>query len=204
MNKLKAILFVILLILFSYDIKAQQQTVFSEASGTIINLEGTSTLHGWDMESTDTEISASFHMEEGEIQDLNSLSFKLPVRSLTSGRSNLDRNAYDAVKANQYPDILFTMNDAEVTAIEQETYRVDIQGMLTIAGVTNEANLEATCSQNGENLVCAGDKEINMTDFGIEPPTFMLGTMRVGEIVNINFTVNLEREQIHVSEPSDR
>jgi hypothetical protein len=41
-------------------------------------------------------------------------------------------------------------------------------------------------------LRVTGKYELNMKDFGVKPPTLMLGTMRVGEKVTVNFDLLLK------------
>lgn len=176
-----------------FSAKAQQQLSFSQAPGSVIEVEGTSSLHDWSMESTKVDLTASFTVEEDEIQDVNSLSFSLPVKSLESGKSKLDNNAYEALKADQHPQITFTMNDARVSATGNGRYQVNGSGTLTIGGVSREVNLEADCRQNGEGLSCSGSRQLNMTDFGIEPPSFMFGAMQTGELVDINYRLQLKQ-----------
>lgn len=172
---------------------AQQQMSFSEAQGSRIEVEGTSSLHDWSMESANVDLTASFTLENGEIQDLNSLTFTVPVKSLKSGKSKLDKTAYEALKADQHPQVRFYMNDATISDAGKGTYQVKGTGTLTIAGVSRELNVEANCRQNGENLSCTGTQQLNMTDFNIEPPSFMFGAMQTGEIVDINYNLQLKQ-----------
>ncbi|MCB0855839.1 MAG: YceI family protein, partial [Bacteroidetes bacterium] len=63
------------------------------------------------------------------------------------------------------------------------------KGQLTIAGVTKTITLNADCkvSDNGQ-ITCTGSKKIKMSDYGIDPPTAMFGTIKTGDDLTIVFS----------------
>ena len=60
--------------------------------------------------------------------------------------------------------------------------------------------LLAACSGGGDwvkpgadgTLVVSGAREVRMTEFGLKPPTLMLGTMKVDEKITVGFEVVLK------------
>jgi polyisoprenoid-binding protein YceI len=144
------------------------------------------------MKSTSADITARFTLENGEVKDLKSLSFSIPVRSLKSGTSGLDQDAYEALQASQHPNIRFNMDDAPVSASGQNTFQVKGSGTLTIAGVSRQINIEADCEKSGGIISCNGSKRLKMKDFGIEPPSALLGLLNADEQVTVNYKVKLK------------
>jgi polyisoprenoid-binding protein YceI len=63
-------------------------------------------------------------------------------------------------------------------------------GDLTIAGKTRNIELTgmAYIKENGK-ILFDGSRSLKMTEYGIDPPTAMMGAMQVGDNVTIKFKV---------------
>src|SRR5580698_68568 len=106
-KKYLAIIF-LCLIGFCPFLKAQLNYKISNSKDIDMKLSGTSTLHKWTMEAKTFSGEAQFGFAAANADQLNSvknLSFSLVVRDLKSGEKGLDKNAYKALKTNQYKDI---------------------------------------------------------------------------------------------------
>jgi len=70
---------------------------------------------------------------------------------------------------------------------------VTMTGNLTLGGVEKPITIKAH-AKPGPNgtLVVSGTREVRMTEFGLKPPTLMLGTMKVDERVTVGFDVVLK------------
>jgi polyisoprenoid-binding protein YceI len=65
---------------------------------------------------------------------------------------------------------------------------------LTIAGTAKKTDLYVQGKVGGDgSLTFNGSKKLKMTDFGIKPPTALMGTMTVGDEVEIVFSVTLKQ-----------
>ncbi len=50
------------------------------------------------------------------------------------------------------------------------------------------------CKPNADNTITVtGTQKISMKDFAIDPPTFMLGTIKTGNDITLSFTIVLRR-----------
>ena len=69
---------------------------------------------------------------------------------------------------------------------------IKCQGSLTIAGTTRQIEVEATytVSTNG-SIQCKGSKKLAMSDYNIEPPSFMFGSVTTGNDITVSFDVVL-------------
>jgi hypothetical protein len=67
---------------------------------------------------------------------------------------------------------------------------IDLQpeSRLWVAGTVNA---EAKPGENGTLLV-SGTRDVRMTEFGLKPPTLMLGTMKVDERIKVGFDIVLK------------
>ncbi|HMQ05717.1 MAG TPA: YceI family protein [Saprospiraceae bacterium] len=169
------------------------QTHFESKDQIVMILAGTSTLHDWEMRSTSATCEASFVLSSsGNLERLNTLTFSTPVKSLKSGKGGMDKNAYKALNAEEYSLIKATLKSAEISPINERTYNVDCIINLTIAGSTQETPLKTTAVINADQTISVqGQKVISMRDYGVDPPSFMLGTVRTGNDVTLTFNIKL-------------
>ena len=58
----------------------------------------------------------------------------------------------------------------------------------TISGFTKPVALQAVCTtEDKQKVTCEGTYSLNMTDYEVEPPTAMLGLLKAGEKVTVNY-----------------
>jgi len=154
-------------------------------------VSGTSTLHDWDMKEAKGECNAVFTLNAaGQPTGLTSLSFIAPAEGLKSEHSGMDKNAYKALKTEANPTISYNMTSATVGA----DGTIKCQGKLTIAGFTQNTELVATYKVNADKSITVnGKKNISMKDFKMEPPTFMMGTIKTGNDIVLKFDVSLRK-----------
>lgn len=172
---------------------AQSTYSISESKSNSMKLSGTSSMHDWDMKAYAFTGEAQFSFTKDDTHQLTavrSLSFCLPVVNLTSDKARLDKNAYEALKTNRNKDITYTLQSAMVSPEKDGKFLVRAIGDLTIAGVTREITMDVYCVVNGNSTIrCTGSNKLNMTDFNVNPPSFMFGAMKTGNAVVLDFTV---------------
>jgi polyisoprenoid-binding protein YceI len=158
-----------------------------------IRLLGTSTLHNWEMEATAVSGEAQFVFKAGSKSDLislKSLSFALKVKDLESDSKELDKNAYKALKSDEFKDIHYSLISTTVTFEKANEYLLKTKGKLTIAGVTKEIEMIVHCFINNDgSITCKGSSKLNMTDYNVNPPTFLFGAMKTGDAITLEFNV---------------
>lgn len=114
----------------------------------------------------------------------------LSVKNLKSGDETLDEHMHENLKAEKYPQMQLKLstfgfsgsNDAKGSSITAS-------GSLTVAGVTKPIELAATMVIEGQNLRIKGNKTVLMSDFGIEPPTMMMGTLKTRNEIEVSFDI---------------
>jgi polyisoprenoid-binding protein YceI len=121
---------------------------------------------------------------------LSVLTFSFPVHNLKSGESGMDSKAYGAMKAKDGGNIVFTASASAITPGSGNHFSVKSNGGLTIAGVAKSVVLTAACQVMPDGSVtCTGTEKLKMSDFGIKPPTYMLGALKTGDALTIDFTM---------------
>lgn len=165
----------------------QFQPIFAQ-SDFILNgdsemmVSGTSTLHDWNMKSSQAEGKAVMVTENGSLKKVNNIQLRLPAESLKSGTNGLDKNAYGALKTKSHPDIRYEASNLEVKGDE-----ILAKGKLTIAGKSVDTEFPVKVKKENGAFVFNGDYSCKLSDFGITPPTAMLGTIKTGDAINLSF-----------------
>jgi polyisoprenoid-binding protein YceI len=111
----------------------------------------------------------------------------------------MDENMYEALKAEEYANIKFSLlhsdNTGEANLIHSDS-TLQLQGTLTIAGKEQLIDLPIKVIKNKKGIITVrGKKTLFMTDYGIKPPTFMLGILKTGNEVAVEFEVGLKSSE---------
>jgi polyisoprenoid-binding protein YceI len=196
MRKIMALSFV--LVIGSMQlIHAQTKYKIQETKDIDMKLSGTSTLHNWTMETQIFTGEAQFGFKSGNVQlnSIKSLSFNLNVKDLKSGEKGLDKNAYKALKTDQYKDIVYKLSSAVIMPEKDGRYLIKTQGNLSIAGVTKDVAMDVYAVVNKDgSITCTGSDKLLMTDYQVKPPKFMLGAMKTGDAITLNYTIIYKKD----------
>jgi hypothetical protein len=150
-----------------------------------LSVTGTSTFHEWEMKTTKIACNAGFSFyDDGTLARLTALNFILPADGLKGDRTGMDNNAYMALKVTQYPTISFVMSNATVSP---DGDSIDCTGALTVSGVTKTITFHASVTVKNKDVHVKGSKDLNMRDFDIDPPSFLMGTFKTGEEITVSF-----------------
>ncbi|HZK77231.1 MAG TPA: YceI family protein [Candidatus Kapabacteria bacterium] len=172
-------------------ILAKAQTSYHVGAKPEMTLYGTSTLHDWTMTAHAFTATAQFTVTtDNQLTAISSLTVDVTVHNLKSDHSGMDDNAYEALKADHFKTIVFHLTSASVTSSGGNKYQIAAAGNLTIAGVTHAETLHATGVVNADGSISvSGSVPIKLSDFNIERPSFMLGTMKVGDAMTLNYSL---------------
>lgn len=183
-----ALLFFILLT--GYVSKAQVQ--YQQRNDFNLTVSGTSTLHDWQMKTSKIACNATFTFyEDGDLGGLTLLNFTMPAESLKSDHTGMDDNAYRALKTSKNPTITFNLTNATVSS---DGKKITCTGKLTLAGVTKDIELTAAAKVNADKSInIKGSKKLNMRDYNIDPPSFMMGAVKTGENVTVDFNLTFRQ-----------
>jgi hypothetical protein len=166
------------------------QTVYHARNNLQVVVSGTSTMHDWEMKTSQGECNATFTLNNsGQPTALTALSFTLPAESLKSEHSGMDKNAYKALKVSKAPNLTYTLTSATVSG-----NTIKCAGKLTLAGTTLNTDLVATAKINADgSITISGSKKISMNDYQIDPPSFMMGAVKTGNDVTVKFDLVLKK-----------
>ncbi|MBK5277701.1 MAG: YceI family protein [Bacteroidia bacterium] len=151
---------------------------------------GTSNLHDWESTIEKLECTGSFTLANNTLKDIKDVVVKIPVKSIKSPKGKImDSKTYEAFNYEKYPSIIFTLKTKK---INDANSTIEVEGDLSMAGVTKAISmiLNYKLVPSGEMQV-SGAKKIIMTEFKMKPPTAMMGTIKVGNEVVVNFDLML-------------
>jgi polyisoprenoid-binding protein YceI len=159
-----------------------------------IKLNGTSNLHDWQMKAVSGTSAASFVVTNGKVTSLSKLDFSLPVKSLKSGKSGMDKNTYKALNSDANPNISFVLTSGTVVSTGGNNYKLNCQGKMSIAGKTNQTELVASGIYNpaDKSFTVTGIKKMKMTDYNVKPPTALFGTITTGDAISISYNLKFK------------
>lgn len=180
------------LLLGSHTLYAQTNYTINDLAS--IKIAGTSTMHDWEMETPKVTGKAGFILDGNEITGIKFLDVTIPSESLKSGKGAMDKNAYKALKTNDHKEIGFILNKVSKIEKSGDKFILTAEGRLTIAGTTKNVQLLTTVLPKGNgDIQCTGETSIKMTDFGVEPPSFMFGSVKTGDQLEIAFDVSFTK-----------
>jgi len=134
-------------------------------------------------------------LNEGKV--LQSLVVEIPVRSIKSGEKLMDTKTYETFDVDKNPNITFKLTDVNSLHVDGNQVSVTLSGNLTMAGVTRKISLKSTGSSDKPGVYeFVGSVALKMTDFKMNPPTAMLGLMKVADAITLKYDVSFENPQI--------
>jgi polyisoprenoid-binding protein YceI len=187
-KKLLKIILVGLLFFTTSNFIAQESKLnLAESKLTVF---GTSNLHDWDIVAKAMSGKANFNFESNVLKDIESLDFSVESEQLLSGKSGMDSNTFKALNSKKYKTINYKLTKiVKITKVSANTYTIEAQGDLTIAGTSKNITQVFTAVVSGKKVVLSGKTKITMTQYKIVPPTALFGTIKTGPDVTVDFKV---------------
>ena len=182
---IRVLSFMTLLILTLNISFAQQFNLASQES--TLTVYGTSSLHDWHIKAENQSGKIAFkNLESGEI---DKCTIEIVAESLKSGKSAMDKNTYKALKTDKYKTISFQLIEVKsITSKGSGVFAVNTMGDLTITGVKKRIPLDFTMTIIDAKIKLIGEKQFKMTDFNIDPPKALFGTITTGNDITIKFS----------------
>jgi len=162
-----------------------------------VSVQGTSSMHDWHCKTD--KINAYVDVDPGYTKDLTkvarpiaAVSVNIVVKTLTCGNSQMDRNMYSTLKADENQMIKYTLSAYDILngSASPTSFAASTNGSLTIAGQTKPIEMKISAERGSDGKAIAqGEKTLLLTDFGIKPPSFMFGSLKVGNEIKVKFTL---------------
>lgn len=175
----------------------QNMKELSVQPATRFYVDGTSTLHKWSC--TVKGVTGNFEADSGILTEPKTgMKFTMgnlviPVENMDSGEGKgMNRKIYGALNSKKYPNITFALTSASVATVSDTAFTLQTTGNLTISGTTKTIDLVVSGKkQTDGSVLFTGQRQMKMSDFGIKPPSAMLGAIRSGDEITIRFNLVL-------------
>ena len=171
----------------STGLQAQEKYQLDSDNFTL-KIKGTSNAHDWDMEAEDVSGELSAKVQNSLIEQFNAADIKIEAEKLESGKSIMNKKTYEALQSEEHPKIKFQLKSVEDLYSAGSSFSGKAKGVLSIAGNSRTVSIPFSGKMNGEDqFSVSGDYSLKMTDYDIDPPKAMFGTLKTGDEVTIKY-----------------
>ena len=157
-------------------------------NSTVRSFECSATTFATDIQAAPGAVSA---LAGGE-KVVTGVEVRVAAERLDCRNGTMNEHMLKALKAKANPTIVFRLGSYELVP-QDGGLRITMEGRLTLGGVEKPVTIVTTAKDEGEGaLRVTGLHEIRMTEWGLKPPTLMLGTMKVDERIKVGFDLLLK------------
>ena len=180
--------------------RAQEAELKLSAQGASkLWVEGTSSVRDWKCDATTIEatvtgtgVAASAPVKEVGAAAKRAL-LTVPVAQLDCHNGTMNEHMRKALKANDHKTIQYRIATWELTPVGDDSAAVKTSGALVMAGADKPISVDLTAKRGAAgSWSLKGSTTIQMTEWGIKPPSLMFGTMKVRDPVTIRFDLELK------------
>jgi polyisoprenoid-binding protein YceI len=158
-------------------------------------IEGSSNLKAWSCKATSLEADISVDSSWDRAISKNDVSklvrrvdVKVPVRALKCGNGKMESIMYDALRAGDAGSTYILASFEAVRGETADDLLVRTVGTLSIAGTEKPVRMNVRAERLADGTIRAvSEVPIRMTDYGVKPPTALLGAIRTGNEVVVKF-----------------
>src|ERR1700733_14680447 len=163
----------------------------SPSTDVAMNLSGTTPVKNWSMTAHGLNGDARMDVsKDRHLVGINSLNFSLPVLNLKGEQHAMDEDAYTALKADTYKDIVFKLTSATVEPQSDGFYTIEALGKLTVAGVTKTVTLKMRSQVACDGSIAfTGSENVKMSDYNVERPSHFFGIIKAGDDMTLSYTL---------------
>lgn len=165
------------------------------ATGSRLWFDGTSTLKSWTCtaDKIDAKIDAATGVSDAVLDGrkvAGSLEVAFPVANLECKNGTMNEHMRKALASTKHPDIKFALTGYDLT--KGTPAGGTVQGSLTMNGQSHPIAVPVQFVRADGALRVTGKVPLTMTQWGVKPPRLMLGTLKVGTVVTVQFDLLLQ------------
>jgi len=208
-----------LLLLAGSVAHAAESTRLTAGAASAVVLEGSSNVTGWRCRGTsmnaDVLVATSpehinqviDRIEDGNIGVWMSdpsrgrfptpeLHLRVPIESFRCGNRIMESDMRRALKADAHPHVEFTLRSLRGGVqhdLDTGLYHATIAGELSMAGMTRTIDVAVSAQRlSRKSFRIRAALPLQMTDFGVTPPTALFGAIRARDALTVSFDLVLE------------
>lgn len=109
-----------------------------------------------------------------------------PVKTLDTGNGKRDKDLNKSMETNKYPTMRFDLTGVTPEGAPADTAAVQLQGRLTLHGVSRDVTLPGRVWKDGDGLRVRSDFPLDLGDYEIGGLSKMLGVLRMQEGIEVH------------------
>lgn len=185
----------IIIVAFLFPIINHVQAQPFKVKNQKVTIKGTSSLHDWESVAESIECKGTYTLINNELTEVKDVSLKVKVDGIKSPKGKtMDNKTYEAFKYEKHPYIIFVLHTVKIDEVHSV---MNLNADLTMAGVTKPITIKSNYQiLPGGELRITGSKKLMMTDYNMVPPTAMMGTIKVGDEVEVIFDMTLNNNKV--------
>lgn len=158
-----------------------------------ISIHGTSNIHDWESAVTQVKAEGKMLLENEGLKTISALKVTIAVEGIKSTKGSvMDKKTYKALLSETHPNIIFELTKIAGIKPSENKQTLKASGNLTIAGASKVIDLEVVTEKTADgDFRFTGSKALKMTNFNMEPPTALFGSLKTGDDVTIKFDIVL-------------
>jgi hypothetical protein len=149
-------------------------------------VSGTSTIRGWTCTAKGTLAvkpgAGGGPAVPGFPNGVQSATLTVPVKGFTCPEAEMTEHLMQAMKPEQFPEIVYKVEKYEIAGAQAQA-----TGTMTIQGKSQPLTVPVGVKASGAGAALEGNTRLDMTTYGVEPPVVMLGMLKVGPQIRIEF-----------------
>ena len=153
-----------------------------------VKVFGTSNLHDWHIDGKMMSGKGIFILADGALKSIESLTFIVESEQLKSGNSIMDNNTNKALLTKKFKTINYKLTAVtKINLLSENNYSVVTEGDLMVAGTTKKITQLFNLKIKDKKISIQGKTKLNMTTYNVVPPVALMGTIKTGEEVVVDF-----------------
>ncbi len=163
---------------------------------TSIKIQGNSTMHKWSSTVSKSVFSGNIEVSDNAVTAIRSATLKVNVKDIKSDKDSdqMDSRTHKALNADKFPVITYEFGNAKSITRKGNDFVAVVDGKLTIAGVAKNTTMTVTLTpQANGDLKIKGSDRVLFTNHGLKPPSFVAGTLKVDNEVDVTFDLIVKK-----------
>lgn len=192
-NRFSLIILSLILLQVIAGAQNKGEVLYVTLPGSKLWIEGTSTLNDYTCATGQIKGYAKIfdptNLKPGALKK-DKVIVSIAVRTLDCGNNTMNKDMYNAMKADAFPEIKYELAYARVSAKPDSGNRVTLHalGNMLIAGKKKMENIKIIIEKLTDgNFKLSGSFPVSMADFGIIPPQHLLGLIKAHEKLVVRF-----------------
>lgn len=162
-----------------------------------VTLKGRSNVNSFTCSNSqlDGTILIAYDATKSEMTNGNA-NLQMKIADFNCGNALMENDMQKALGASSNPQITFAASSGEIvdtlrSGYSGTYYKIEVNGELTLAGTTKPIKVLFTGRKLRDHYRLDGTKSIDMTDFGVKPPSAMFGMIKAKKTIYLQFDLYL-------------